>query len=83
VVVTDDAVLDAVTEARALCVVLRESEALVVPSRPGEVDVVLLSLDQFSIRYHTLGTTNAHIIDDLKVVGGRLDRADIIAAGVK
>ena len=83
VVVTDDAVLDAVTEARALCVVLHESEALVVPSRPGEVDVVLPSLDQFSIRYHTLGTTNAHIIDDLKIVGGRLDRADIIAAGVQ
>jgi predicted nucleotidyltransferase len=83
VVVADDAVLDAVTEARALCAVLHESEALVVPSRPGEVDVVLPSLDQFSIRYHTLGTTNAHIIDDLKIVGGRLDRADIIAAGVK
>ena len=45
--------------------------------------MVLPSLDQFSIRYHTLGTTNAHIIDDLKIVGGRLDRADIIAAGVK
>jgi predicted nucleotidyltransferase len=68
VVVTDEAVLDAVSEAQALCGVLHESEVLVVPSRPGEVDVVLPSLDQFSIRFHTLGTTNAHIIDDLKIV---------------
>ena len=45
VVVTDDAALNAVSEARALCAVLNESEALVVPSRPGEVDVVLPSLD--------------------------------------
>jgi hypothetical protein len=62
--------------------VLGEFEALVLPSRPGEVDVVLPSLEQFSIRYHTLGTTNAHIIDDLKIVGGRLDRAEVLAAGV-
>ncbi len=82
VVVTDDAVLDAVREGRALCEVLGESEALVAPSRPGEVDVVLPSLEPFSIRYHTRGTTNAHIIDDLKIVGGHLDRPEIIAAGV-
>src|ERR1700693_487422 len=62
VVVADDAVVDAVTEDNALCELLSESEALVVPSRPGEVDVLLSTLEQFSIRHHTLGTTNAHII---------------------
>ena len=82
VVVADDAVVDAVTEARALCEVLCGSDALIVPTRPGEVDVLLSSLEQFSIRYHTLGTTNAHIIDDLKIIGGRLDHAAVLDAGV-
>ena len=82
VVVADGVVLDAVTEAHALCELLCESEPLVVPSRAGEVDVLLRSLEQFSIRYHTLGTTNAHIIDDLKIVGGRVDRAVVLDAGV-
>jgi hypothetical protein len=74
--------LDAVAEARALCQHLGLTETLVVSSRPGEVDVVLPSLEQFSIRYHRLGTTKAHIIEDLKIVGGRLDRAAVVAAGV-
>jgi predicted nucleotidyltransferase len=82
VVVADDVVLDAVMEAHALFERLCQSEALVVPGRPGEVDVLLPSLEQFSIRYHTIGTTNAHIIDDLKIVGGHLDRAAVLAAGV-
>jgi len=82
VVVADDVVLDAVTEAQALCERLGQPEALVVPSRPGEVDVLLPSLEQFSIRYHPLGATNAHIMDDLKILGGRLDYAAVLAAGV-
>ena len=82
VVVADDVVLDAVVEAHAVCERLCQFEALVVPSRPGEVDVLLPSLEQLSIRYHTIGTTNAHIIDDLKIVGGHLDRAAVLAAGV-
>ncbi len=57
-------------------------DALVLPTRPGEVDVVLPSLEEFSIRYHTLGTTNAHIVDDLKIISGPLSRDQIIAAGV-
>ena len=81
-VVADDVVLDTVMEAHALFERLCQSQALVVPSRPGEVDVLLPSLEQFSIRYHTIGTTNAHIIDDLKIVGGHLDRAAVLAAGV-
>lgn len=65
IVVADDVVLDAVTEADALHERLGPPEALVVASRPGEVGVVLPSLEQFSIRYHPLGTPNAHIMDDL------------------
>jgi predicted nucleotidyltransferase len=57
-------------------------DALVLPTRPGEVDVVLPSLEEFSIRYHRLGTTNAHIVDDLKIISGRLDRDHIMAAGL-
>jgi predicted nucleotidyltransferase len=82
VVVANDVVLDAGREAHALCKRLRGSEALVVPSRPGEVDVLLPWLEQFSIRYHTMGTTNAHIIDELKIVGGRLDLTAVLGAGV-
>jgi predicted nucleotidyltransferase len=82
IVVSDDMLVDAVMEAQTLCQRLCQPEALVVPSRPGEVDVLLPSLEQFSIRYHPLGTTNAHIVDDLKIVGGQLDRATVLAAGL-
>jgi hypothetical protein len=82
VVVSDDIVVDAVTEADALCHQLCQPGALVVPGRPGEVDVLLPSLEQFSIRYHTLGTTNAHIVNELRIVGGRLDRAAVVNAGL-
>ncbi len=57
-------------------------DALVLPTRPGEVDMVLPSLEEFSIRYHPLGTTNAHIVDDLKIISGALDRDQIVAAGL-
>jgi predicted nucleotidyltransferase len=57
-------------------------DALVVPTRGGEIDVVLGSLEEFSIRFHTLGTTNAHIVADLTVLSGQVDRAAIVAAGV-
>src|SRR5919202_661251 len=77
IVVSDDMLVDAVMEAQTLCQRLCQPEALVVPSRPGEVDVLLPSLEQCSIRYHPLGTTNAHIVDDLKIVGGQLDRATV------
>jgi hypothetical protein len=82
VVVSDDMVVDAVTEAEALCHHLSKPDALVVPGRPGEVDVLLPSLEQFSIRYHTLGTTNAQIVNDLRIVGGPLDLAAVVDAGL-
>jgi predicted nucleotidyltransferase len=71
--------LDAVAEGRRL----GGPDALVLPTRPGEVDVVLPSLEEFSIRYHPLGTTNAHIVDDLKIISGNLDRDQIVAAGLR
>src|SRR6266508_3819118 len=70
--------IDAVAEGKRL----GGPDALVLPTRPGEVDVVLPSLDEFSIRYHPLGTTNAHIVDDLKIIAGALSRDQIVAAGV-
>jgi len=76
IVVTEE--LDAVAEGRRL----GGPDALVLPTRPGEVDVVLASLEEFSIRFHTLGTTNAHIADDLAVLAGSVDRDSILAAGV-
>jgi len=76
IVTTGD--IDAVAEGHRL----GGPEALVIPTRPGEVDVVLPSLDEFSIRYHPLGTTNSHIVDDLKIISGKLDRDQIVAAGL-
>lgn len=76
-VVTIDEI-DAVTEGHRL----GGPEALVLPTGPGEVDVVLPSLDEFPILYHRLGATNAHIIDDLKIISGTLDRDEIAAAGL-
>jgi predicted nucleotidyltransferase len=70
--------IDAVAEGQRL----GGPDALVLPTRPGEVDVVLPSLEEFSIRYHPLGTTNAHIVDDLKIISGALSRGQIVAAGV-
>jgi hypothetical protein len=71
--------IDAIAEAHRL----GGPDALVLPTRPGEVDVVLRSLEEFSIRYHPLGTTNAHIVDDLKIVSGTLSCDQILAAGVR
>ncbi len=76
IVTTDE--LDAVAEGHRL----GGPEALVLPTRPGEVDVVLPSLEEFSIRYHPLGTTNAHIVDDLKIISG-IGRDQIVAAGLR
>src|SRR5579864_5170372 len=82
IVTTADAQIDAVAEANALCRVLGHSEAIIVGSSPEEVDVVLPSLEEFSVRYHPLGTTNAHIAQDLQILAGRLDRDAVLAAGV-
>jgi predicted nucleotidyltransferase len=70
--------VDALVEGRRL----GGPRALVLPTRADEVDVVLESLEEFSIRFHPLGTTNAHIAEDLTVIAGLLDRAAVLAAGV-
>jgi hypothetical protein len=58
------------------------TDALVVGSGPEDVDVLLPSLEEFSIRYHPLGTTNAHMADDLQILAGRLERDAVLAPGV-
>jgi len=70
--------IDAVAEGRRL----GGPDALVLPTRAGEVDVVLPTLEEFSIRYHPLGATNAHIVDDLRIISGALSVEQIVAAGV-
>ena len=82
IVTQADAHFDAAAAAHALCRELGCSDALIVGSGPEDVDVVLPSLEQFSIRYHALGTTNAYIADDLQILVGRLDRDEVLAAGV-
>jgi predicted nucleotidyltransferase len=82
VIIADDLALEAVSEARRLCRQLGMEDALIVSARTDEADVVLPSLEQFSIRYHPLGTINAHIVEDLKIVAGRLDHSAIVAGGM-
>src|SRR5262245_47855147 len=75
-VVTEDEV-HAIAEGRRL----GGADAL-LPPQPGEVDVVLPTLEEFAIRYHPLGATNAHIVDDLRIICGDHSVEQIVAAGV-
>src|SRR5438270_9274866 len=70
VIVADDMAVDAVSEARMLCRHLDAEDALIVSIRTGEVDLVFPSLQQCSMRYHPLGTTNVRVAG----VEGGVDR---------
>ena len=54
--------LDAVAEGRRF----GGPDALVLPTRPGEVDVGLPSLEEFSIRYYRLARPTPHDVGALK-----------------
>ncbi|MEW5717568.1 MAG: nucleotidyltransferase domain-containing protein [Chloroflexota bacterium] len=86
VVIADDVRLNALAELRRLCDALEsvgERAALIVPDDDDAGDVVLESLMEFSIRYHSLATTSPNIVDDLQILVGRLDRATIQRAGLQ
>jgi hypothetical protein len=83
-VLRDDLRLDPVDEVRHLCASLAavgESPLLVVPNNDDAADVVLASLGEFSIRYHSLADTSPNIIDSARVLCGTLSLQQIQAAG--
>lgn len=84
VVLADDVALDVVDEVRSLCTALAdigEEPAIILPRNTEEVDVVLCSRLEFSIRYHPLATTSPNIVDSLVLLTGHIDAAAIVAAG--
>jgi predicted nucleotidyltransferase len=84
VVIADDARFDIMHELRRLCdsfAAIGERAAVVVPKRVDEGDVVLASLLELSIRYHTLATTSPNIVDSLRLLWGRIDEETARAAG--
>ena len=84
VIVDDNARLDVGQELLRLAEAfsaIGEPVALIIPDGEDAGDMVLQSLAQVSIRYHTLATTSPNILDTLLIVFGRIDPAPIAAAG--
>jgi Nucleotidyltransferase domain len=57
------------------------ARAAVVLVRGDCADVVLDSVEEVSVRWHTLGTTSPNITATVRVVAGRLTGEDLVAAG--
>jgi predicted nucleotidyltransferase len=55
--------------------------AVVVLTRADSADVVLASLEEVSIRWHTLRTTSPNISATARVVAGRVTDGELAAAG--
>jgi predicted nucleotidyltransferase len=84
VVIQDDAQINMVAELESLCKAfepLGETSLLVVPNGEDSGDVVLNSLAELSVRYHTLATTSPNIIDSLQILTGSIGLDVIQAAG--
>jgi predicted nucleotidyltransferase len=56
------------------------TDAAIIVSRTDSADVVLESLAEVSIRWHPLAATSPNIAASVRVAGGRLSVAEIIAA---
>jgi predicted nucleotidyltransferase len=82
VVTVDGLTLDVLAEVRRLCEAIGQEPVVLLPYGEDAADVVLTSLMELSIRYHPLRTTKPNIVDSLRVLGGQLDQATIVAAGL-
>jgi hypothetical protein len=84
IILSDGVTFDVHHELHRLCAAfapLGESPALILPDSEDAGDIVLESLMQLSIRYHTLETTKEAILAHLLILAGDLDEATIRAAG--
>lgn len=71
-------------EAEKLCAALLplgERAAVIAPKRADEVDIVLVSLAQISIRYHSLAATSPNIVASMRLLCGSINPEAICAAG--
>ncbi len=85
VIIADDVAIQIDAELRGLCDALGaagQPAALIIPDGADEGDIVLESLLELSIRYHSLRTTHPNIVDTLVVLAGRLNRETIRRAGL-
>ena len=85
IIVRDEMVLDPVGEANSLesaFLAVGEKLALVIPDEEDAVDLVLASLTEISIRFHTLQTTKVAIVEHLIKIAGDLDLETIKFAGL-
>lgn len=83
VIVADDIRIDISEELTRLCKLfgrLNDPAAIIIPDG-DEGDIILESLMQLSIRYHSLSQTSPNIVDSMLVLAGSLDETEIIAAG--
>ncbi len=83
IVVVDGVTVDPVAELTRLCDALGavgEMAAVIVASGQDAGDVVLVSLREFSIRYHPLATTSPNIVDSLLLLWAREDGAATLTA---
>jgi Nucleotidyltransferase domain len=76
-VISDDAQVVPADEIAALF----GARATVVLARGDSADVVLDSLEEVSVRWHTLQTTSPNITATVRVVAGGLTDGDLVAAG--
>jgi predicted nucleotidyltransferase len=84
IVISDSVKLDPLKELRRLCesfAPLGERVALITPDGKEGGDVVLESLMQLSVRYHTVAQTSPNIVKSMKVLAGSVGEASIVAAG--
>ena len=82
VVIANGTVIEPVAEITRLCAAINERPALIAPRRGDDGDVVLESLEEFSIRYHPLGATSPNIVSSMRVLWGRIPEERIRAAGL-
>lgn len=83
VVVADEVRINVPPEVRDLCASFAElgERALLIVPHADAADVVLASLRQLSIRYHSLAATSPNIVDSLRLLDGPLTLEEITAAG--
>ncbi len=84
VVIADHVHIDAIEELTHLCRTFRtlgEYSAVIIPDGADAGDVVLESLMQLSVRYHSLSTTSPNLVDSLQVLTGQIDHSIIATAG--
>ncbi len=85
VVASDTAQFDVRLEVEKFTSCLQQEQArscVVIPNGPEEVDVVLGTLEQFSVRFHKLSATSPNIVQDFILLWGTIDKESIRSAGL-